>query len=158
MVWMQKMDFHAPCTPCTWTVHVQGQNPLKMCSCKLWKWYCMHIFNQNEFMKFLPKIFMNEPMPCKWDFMPYDSMLGKYMLQGSMCKKNHSNWPFGLKVMLIWSLNHTLPWLNHISSTTHEKSMILDVLEMGEKDLQLSCWTKFHLKISWWCNLELKLV
>ena len=34
--------------------------------------------------------------------------------------------------------------------------MILDFLEMGEKYLQLSCWTKFHLKLSWWCKLEEK--
>ena len=49
-------------------------------------------------------------------------------------------------------------WIDHIFSTIHEKFMILDFLEMEEQDLQLSCWTKFHLKLSWWCNLELKLV
>ena len=52
--------------------------------------------------------------------------------------------------MFIW------PRLIHISSTTHEKFMTLDFLEMGEQDLQLSCWTKFHLNHFWWCNLEEK--
>ena len=50
----------------------------------------------------------------------------------------------------------TWPWLIHIFSTIHEKFMILDFLEMGEQDLQISCWKKFHLKLSWWCNLEEK--
>jgi hypothetical protein len=39
--------------------------------------------------------------------------------------------------MPIWIFKHTLPWLDHISSTTHHKYMILNFLEMGEKDIQI---------------------
>ena len=58
--------------------------------------------------------------------------------------------------MHFWSSIHTWPCFDHISSTTNEKWMILDFLERGEKDLQLSCWTKFHLELAWWCKLEEK--
>ena len=34
--------------------------------------------------------------------------------------------------------------------------MILDFLEMGEKDIQLSCWPKFHLKPLWCWKVKLK--
>ena len=47
-------------------------------------------------------------------------------------------------------------WLDHILPTTHGNFMFLDFLEMGEQDLQLSCWTNFHLKLAWWGKLEEK--
>ena len=88
--------------------------------------------------------------------MQCNAWFGNYRSKEEECKKSHPFWSFGWEVMSIWSSMHTLPCSDHISLTTHEKLMILDFLEMGEKDLQLSCSTKFNLKLSWWCNLELK--
>ena len=34
--------------------------------------------------------------------------------------------------------------------------MFLDFLKRWEQDLQLSCWTKFDLKLAWWCKIEEK--
>jgi hypothetical protein len=56
---------------------------------------------QHEVMQLSSKNFMNAPMPMQMKFMSSDGMLGKYMLQGSKCKKNHSIWSFCLKVMPI---------------------------------------------------------
>jgi hypothetical protein len=47
-------------------------------------------------------------------------------------------------------------WFDHNLPTTHEKFMFLDFLERWEQDLQLSCWTKFHLKHFWTCNFKEK--
>ena len=58
--------------------------------------------------------------------------------------------------MAIWSSMHTWQSFDHISSTIHQMLMILDFLEMGERDIQLSCWTKFHLKLFWTCNFVVK--
>ena len=139
-----------------WTVHYADPNPLKQGPYTLWKWYFMHMINQIEFRNFPSKNFMNEHMIMQVKFMPCNGCFGNYMLWGTKCKKNHQNWSHGSKVMPIWIFKHTFPWLDHISLTTHHKSMTLDFLEMGEKDLQLSCWTKFHLKLFWWCKIELK--
>jgi hypothetical protein len=59
--------------------------------------------------------------------------------------------------MAFWSFKHTWQWFDHISSTIYHKFMILEFLEMGEKYIQLSCWTKFHLKPLWWCKIKLNL-
>ena len=47
-------------------------------------------------------------------------------------------------------------WLDHILLTIHEKFKLLDFLERWEQDLQLSCWTNFHLKLFWTCNFVVK--
>ena len=47
-------------------------------------------------------------------------------------------------------------WSDHILLTTHENFKFLDFLEWWDQDLQLSCWTKFHLKLVWWSNFEEK--
>ena len=52
--------------------------------------------------------------------------------------------------------NFSWKWFDHNLPTTNEKLMFLAILEIGEKDLQLSCSTKFHLKHFWSCNLEEK--
>ena len=116
----------------------------------------MHTIIQNGFMKFLFKNFMNEHMIMQMEFKPCNEMLRNYKSWGEYCKKNHSFWSFGWKVMPIWIFKHTLPWLDHISSTIHKKFMFLDFLERWEQDLKLSCWTKFYLKLSWWCKVEEK--
>ena len=67
----------------------------------------------------------------------------------------HDHLIIGWEVMPIWSSNHTLSSFDHISLTTHEKLMILDFLEMGEKDIQLSCWPKIHLKPLWCWKVKL---
>ena len=90
--------------------------------------------------------------------MQYDEWFGKFMSWEELCKKEHSFWSYESKVMAFWSSMHTWQWLDHISSTIHQMLMILDFLEMGERDLKLSCWTKFHLKLIWCWKVELKLV
>ena len=55
-----------------------------------------------------------------------------------------------LKFKISWQ------WFDHNLPTTNEKWMFLDILERWEQDLQLSCWTKFGLKLSWWFKFEEK--
>ena len=141
-----------------WTVHYADPNPLKQGPYTLWKWYFMHMINQFWFWQFSFKNFMNKHMIICSNFMPCDEVFGKYESKGEQCKKKHSNWSLGSKDMAIWSFKHTLPWFDHNSLTIHHEFMILDFLEMGEKDLQLLCWTKFHLKPPWCWKVELKLV
>ena len=69
-------------------------------------------------------------------------------------KKPHSIWPNGLEDMPLWSSKNFWEWFDHNLPTTHEKWVFLDFLEMGEQDIQLSCWAKFHLKLVWWSNFE----
>ena len=45
-------------------------------------------------------------------------------------------------------------WIDHNLPTIHGNWVFLDFLEMGEQDLQLSCWAKIHLKLVWWSNFE----
>ena len=47
-------------------------------------------------------------------------------------------------------------WLDHNLPTIHGNFKFLDFLERWEQDLQLSCWTNFHLKLPWTCNFEVK--
>ena len=44
----------------------------------------------------------------------------------------------------------------HNLPTTNEKFMFLDFLERWEQDLQLSCWTNFHLKLPWTRGFEVQ--
>ena len=107
---------------------------------------------------FPSKMNMHGKMIIWLNFMQCNVGFGRYESWQALCKKRHSIWSFRSKVMACWSSMHTWQWFDHISSTTHHKFMILDFLEMGEKDLQLSCWTKFHLKPLWCWKVELKLV
>ena len=101
---------------------------------------------------------MNMHMIIWWIFMQCDECFGKFMSWEEFYKKSHSIWSFGSKDMAFWSSMHTWQWFDHIFSTIHQMLRILDFLEMGEKDIQLSCWTKFHLKLLWCWKVELKLV
>ena len=83
---------------------------------------------------------------------------GKYRSWEEICKKSGFIWSFESKVMACWTSLYTLSSFEHIFSTIHHKFMILDFLEMGEKDIQLSCWTNFHLKLLWCWKVELKWV
>ena len=47
-------------------------------------------------------------------------------------------------------------WFDHNLSTIHGNWVFLDFLEMGEQDLQLSCWEKIHLKLVSWCKFGIK--
>ena len=55
-----------------------------------------------------------------------------------------------LKFMKLWK------WIDHILPTIHGNWEFLDFLEMGEQDLQLSCWAKIHLKLVSWCKFGIK--
>ena len=55
-------------------------------------------------------------------------------------------WPF--EVQKFWE------WFDHNLPTIHGNWVFLDFLEMGEQDLQLSCWAKIHLKLVSWCKFE----
>lgn len=75
-----KWVFHPHARIATWTVLIQGPKSLKMSSCKVLNWFCMLMINQNDFMQFSPKNFMNKPKAMQMKFMSCNSMLGKYML------------------------------------------------------------------------------
>ena len=92
------------------------------------------------------------------NFKQCNEWFGKFMSWGAICKKSHSIWSYESKVMAFWSFKHTWQWFDHISSTIHQMLIILDFLEMGERDIQLSCWTKIHLKLLWCWKVELNLV
>ena len=47
-------------------------------------------------------------------------------------------------------------WMDHNLPTIHGNFKFLDFLERWDQDLQLSCWTNFHLKLPWTCNFVVK--
>ena len=104
---------------------------------------------------FPSKILMHGQMIMWYYFMQCNDGFGKYWSWHAICKKNGPNWSFGSKVMALWSFMHTWWSFDHNFPTIHQMLMILDFLEMGEKDLQLSCWTKFHLKLLWCWKVKL---
>jgi hypothetical protein len=69
-------------------------------------------------------------------------------IKREMLQKEPSHLALWFESYAFLKFKFTWQRLIHISSTIHEKFMFLDFLEMGEQDLQLSCWTIFHLKLS----------
>ena len=47
-------------------------------------------------------------------------------------------------------------WMDHNLPTIHGNFKFLNFLERLDQDLQLSCWTNFHLKLLWTCNFVVK--
>ena len=101
---------------------------------------------------------MHGQMIMWYYFMQCNDGFGKYWSQEAYCKKSDSNWSFGSKVMACWTSMYTLQSLDHNFSTTHQMLMILNFLKRGVKDLQLSCWPKFKLKLLWCWKVKLNMV
>ena len=80
----------------------------------------------------------------------------KVHVKCGLLKKESLNLAFPFKSYATLKFNFFWKWFDHNLPTTHEKFMFLDFLERWEQDLQLSCWTKFHLKHFWTCNFEVK--
>jgi hypothetical protein len=53
-------------------------------------------------------------------------------------------------------MGHFWNWMDHNLPTIHGNFKFLDFLERWDQDLQLSCWTNFHLKLPWTCNFVVK--
>ena len=92
------------------------------------------------------------------NFMQCNEGFGKYRSWQAIYKKRDSIWSFESKVMACRTSMYTLWSFAHNFSTIHQMLMILEFLEMGEKDLQLLCWTKFHLKLLWCWKVKLNVV
>ena len=73
-----------------------------------------------------------------------------------LLKKESPNLAKWFKSYATLKFKNSWQWFDHNLPTTHEKFMFLDFLERWEQDLQLSCWTKFHLKHFWTCNFKEK--
>ena len=74
----------------------------------------------------------------------------------SLLKETSLNLALWIKSYVTLKINFFGQWSIHNLPTTNEKFMFLDFLERWEQDLQLSCWTKFHLKHFWTRNFEEK--
>ena len=155
---MAKNDIlHGAWSNPTWTVLYGWSISLKIFQLTQWQWWFVPMMHQFQICHFPSKISMNMHMIMWWIFMQCDEWFGKFMSWEEFGKKEHSIWSYESKVMAFWSSMHTWQWLDHISLTIHQMLMILDFLEMGERDIQLSCWTKIHLKLLWWCKIKLNL-
>jgi len=119
-----------------------------------------------------------EPMPCnlkihhftpkiqkesleKWLFamMVFDEIwwcIMKVHVKCGLLKERSPNLAIPCESYATLNLGIFGKWFDHNLPTTHEKFMFLDFLERWEQDLQLSCWTKFHLKHFWTRNFEEK--
>ena len=53
-------------------------------------------------------------------------------------------------------MGHFWNWMDHNLPTIHGIFKFLDFLERWEQDLQLSCWTNFHLKLPWTRGFEVQ--
>jgi hypothetical protein len=80
----------------------------------------------------------------------------KVHVKWSLCIKRSLNLdtPCGSYAPLI--MGHFWNWMDHNLPTIHGKFKFLDFLERWEQDLQLSCWTNFHLKLPWTRGFEVK--
>jgi hypothetical protein len=80
----------------------------------------------------------------------------KVHVKCDLLKKESPNLAKWFKSYGTLKFNFFWKWFDHNLPTTHEKFMFLDFLERWEQYLQLSCWTKFHLKHFWTRNFEVK--
>ena len=125
--------------------------------CCNWSQVQMACNSQNHL--FMPKMQIN-PLE-KWTFyvMNFDEMwwcIMKVHVKCGLLKERSLNLAIPCESYATLNLGIFWKWLDHNLPTTHEKWVFLDFLEMGEQYLQLSCWTKIHLKLVWWSNFEEK--
>ena len=83
-------------------------------------------------------------------------IFGKRMKNVVCRKKPHQIWPYGLRDMPLLKFKNFWKRFDHNLPTIHGNWEFLDFLEMGEQDLQLSCWAKIHLKLVSWCKFKIK--
>ena len=114
----------------------------------------MHIFQ----IELFPPIFkFNSSGKCQSFVMRFYEMWCMIMIEhikSEMLQKEPFQLALWFKSYAFLKFKISWPWFDHILPTIHEKFMFLDFLETWEQDIQLSCWTKFHLKLVWWSNFE----
>ena len=107
----------------------------------------------------MPKMQMCSLKKCHFAMRVFDEMwlctMKDHMKCGFLQEKS-TNLAFPCESYGTLNLGIFWKWLDHILPTTHGNFKFLDFLEWWDQDLQLSCWTKFHLKLVWWSNFEEK--